>query len=193
MAVVSILGKSTHERVQWAQFLSPSMAQRVHDQAKAFLDVLQWQIQAPSVNAWVSTLTRRVAVLSPDFFEAQIHSAEGSALNFAQCLLALSAASPRFPARQLACGLVALCLAQTGAIDSHGLRPQDVWEEEWENLHLNALNTPAPPVSDPSFQVDVLLLAFGCELEQLQQACMMTLGWLRAAGVGGVPSGVVGI
>jgi len=194
LAVVSIMAKSaTHEGVQCTRFLTRPMEQGVHDQATVFLNLLQWRIHVPSLTTWVSTLSRRVAVLSTDLFEALIHLAENSALNFALGMIVFSAASPRDPPRQLACGLVALCLAQTGAFDSHDLRLEDVWEEEWEYLHFNSLSSPAPPASDPSFQVDVLLLAFGCELEQLQKACMMTLGWLRAAGFGGVPSGVVSI
>mmetsp|Transcript_99120 Transcript_99120/g.319463 ORF Transcript_99120/g.319463 Transcript_99120/m.319463 type:complete len:91 (-) Transcript_99120:194-466(-) len=78
-----------------------------------------------------------------------------------------------------------------GAIDFEVLRPQDVGEEGWEDLHFNALNTLAPTASDPSFSVGVLLLAFGCELEQLQQACLKTLGRLLVAGVGSAPSASV--
>jgi len=75
LAVVSILAKSaSNERVQWARLLTQPMAQSVHDLAKAFLNLLQWRIQVPSLQAWVSTLTRRVAVLSNDLFEAQIRS-----------------------------------------------------------------------------------------------------------------------
>eukprot|EP00445_Apocalathium_hangoei_P015902 CAMPEP_0203902276 /NCGR_PEP_ID=MMETSP0359-20131031/44341_1 /ASSEMBLY_ACC=CAM_ASM_000338 /TAXON_ID=268821 /ORGANISM="Scrippsiella Hangoei, Strain SHTV-5" /LENGTH=312 /DNA_ID=CAMNT_0050826089 /DNA_START=65 /DNA_END=1003 /DNA_ORIENTATION=+ len=194
LAVVSILAKSaTHEGVQCTRFLTRPMEQGVHDQATVFLNLLQWRIHVPSLTTWVSTLSRRVAVLSPDLFEARIHLSENSALNFALGMIVFSAAFPRDPPRQLACGLVALCLAQTGAFDSHDLRPEDVWEKEWEHLLFNALSSPAPPARDPNFQVDVLLLAFGCELEQLQQACMRTLGLLRAAGFGGAPRVVVSI
>eukprot|EP00446_Apocalathium_sp_SHHI-4_P046888 CAMPEP_0177406820 /NCGR_PEP_ID=MMETSP0368-20130122/62768_1 /TAXON_ID=447022 ORGANISM="Scrippsiella hangoei-like, Strain SHHI-4" /NCGR_SAMPLE_ID=MMETSP0368 /ASSEMBLY_ACC=CAM_ASM_000363 /LENGTH=106 /DNA_ID=CAMNT_0018875255 /DNA_START=21 /DNA_END=338 /DNA_ORIENTATION=- len=102
---------ATHEGVRCIRLLTHPMAQKVQDQVKIFLNLLQWRIQVPSLTTWVSTLSRRVAVLSTDLFEAHIRSAEHSALNFAEGMLVLSAFSPRDIPRPLACGLVALCLA----------------------------------------------------------------------------------
>mmetsp|Transcript_20106 Transcript_20106/g.64937 ORF Transcript_20106/g.64937 Transcript_20106/m.64937 type:complete len:318 (-) Transcript_20106:137-1090(-) len=57
------------------------------------------------------------------------------------------------------------------------------------------LDSSASPAGDSirgdQLDVDVLLVALGCELEHLQQACLLTLGRLRATGFSGGPSGVV--
>lgn len=203
LAAVSILAMhqtsctSEQGRLHRLDFLPELTSQMVRCQARAFLNLLQGRTGVPSLEAWISAIFKRVEVLSIGSLAVQINSAQQFAINLAQGILISFAACPRHPPCQVARALVALCLAQMGLVDSHRFRPQDVCEDEWDDLHIQALNNSASPAGDSScgdqLDVDVLLVALGCELEHLQQACLLTLGRLRATGFSGGPHGVVSI
>jgi len=196
LAVVSILAK--HEancakdatysrklmRLQRLILNSGTTLEMVHRQEKVCLNVIQWRTQVPSLKGWISIFTQRLSVLSTDSFEVHIHSARQNATIFAQSVLISSAADPRHPPCQLARALLALRLAQMGAIDFHQLCPQDFHEDEWEDLHLQVLSNFLLPASHSSFEalldVNMLLVSLGCPIEQLQEACLLTLIALRS-------------
>mmetsp|Transcript_6386 Transcript_6386/g.23925 ORF Transcript_6386/g.23925 Transcript_6386/m.23925 type:complete len:278 (+) Transcript_6386:237-1070(+) len=184
LAVVSILSKhKTHimrNRLRRLDALPENTAEQVGHQENAFLEVLQWRTLVPSLEDWISMFTQRVNVLSDGLFEFQILLAQQTAAHLAQDLLISSAADPQHTPCQFARALVASCLAHMDVVDSHRLRPEDVDENEWQDLHIQALGAP-----DSSFggllDVTVLLGALGCNLGQLQQACLVALSRLRAA------------
>lgn len=196
LAVVSILAK--HEmssakdatysrkirRLQRLILNAGTTLEMSHCQEKVCLNVIQWRTQVPSLKGWISMFTQRLSVLSTDSFQVQVHSARQNAAILAQSVLILSAADPRHLPCQLARALLALRLAQMGAIDFHRLRPQDFHEDEWEDLHLQALSNSLLPASHSSFEalldVNLLLVSLGCPIEQLQEACLLTLVALRS-------------
>mmetsp|Transcript_20106 Transcript_20106/g.64938 ORF Transcript_20106/g.64938 Transcript_20106/m.64938 type:complete len:267 (-) Transcript_20106:235-1035(-) len=148
LAAVSILAKhetsctSEQGRLHRLDFLPELTSQMVRSQARAFLNLLQWRTGVPSLEAWISAFFKRVELLNTGSLAVQINSAQQFAINLAQGILISSAACPRHQPCQVARALVALCLAQMGVVDSHRLRPQDVCEDEWDDLHLQALTAP---------------------------------------------------
>ncbi|CAE7690961.1 unnamed protein product [Symbiodinium sp. CCMP2456] len=108
------------------------------------LEVLQWQIDAPLLQQWLSTYCQRFNILTDHKHETAVSWAgapqrrgrvasqvKTRAMYFARLLLFVEANSSRSPPREFALGLFCLGLVWSQLVPADGLRPEKVPSAYW--------------------------------------------------------------
>eukprot|EP00439_Symbiodinium_sp_Y106_P007642 s2623_g1.t1 len=95
------------------------------------LEVLQWQIDAPLLQQWLSTYCQRFNILTDHKHETAVSWVKTRAMYFARLLLFVEASSSRSPPREFALGLFCLGLVWSQLLPADCLRPEKVPSAYW--------------------------------------------------------------
>lgn len=145
-------------------------------QEEQVLQVLEWRILLPSVDAWMSAFCSRMNTLSRQVLQSALAWIWQRGLGLARTMLLQRAHSHSFSPRHLVQGLLAMgfVAARMLSPDTLGLEGND----EWESLFLHQQPEVKPPaqtlhLAQQQLLLEVLQVATGSSLETLQEDCKM--------------------
>ena len=152
------------------------------------LQRMQWQIQEPLQQQWLTVYCRRFSALTSQKFVPAIAWVKQKSMFFVRLLLFVEATSTRNPPREFALGMFCLGLAWRQLLSPECLaclRPDDVPISHWSSA-LQQLSLPGHVESAPCSLVEALPLleaataASRCELQQATRWVVHRLLELRA-------------
>jgi hypothetical protein len=149
------------------------------ERESAILKALQWQVNMPSVETWMSMFCMRFNVLTRGVVQPSLDWVSKQSLFFARVLVFHQAAGQGLLPHQQAAGLLALALVSAKLMPLELLKPEKVPRAEWEELFMKSQvqrsvpDCVLPPANWTRMQ-KCLQVATDMKLEVLQEACYLT-------------------
>lgn len=148
----------------------------VAKQERSLLQALGWQINVPSLDAWMSTFTGRFNVLTGGMFAVSMTLVYQTGIALGGRVVARLPTSPQLPPRTLAIAATGL-----GCVYAH-LLPHETLQaaghpppEGWEHIFDAVANQSALPVCalNPAYSqrvLELLQVSMACRVAELQEA-----------------------
>jgi len=158
----------------------------LHIMEQSLLLDLQWQVNAPTLESWISILGARFGVTTEELYAKPLAWATEKMRQLAKRLVEWKAADWQRRPQRLAAGLFGIGLASEGLLHIEDLRPQYVYTQEWEELFLGTQTRTVLPRCrlSPRYAQHVLTSFIGAAnlpMEELQQDCEFTMRCLQDA------------
>jgi len=145
------------------------------------LEVLQWQIDAPLLQQWLSTYCQRFNILTDHKHETAVSWVKTRAMYFARLLLFVEASSSRSPPREFALGLFCLGLVWSQLLPADCLRPEKVpsayWVAGFQELSQRHRVQTMPPLFGASFYplIQATTASSSCELQEATHRALVKI------------------
>lgn len=107
--------------------------------------VLDWRIQLPSAESWLSWFIVRFNTLSSGSFADSLSWAWHQGVRSLHCQVPIRPSTGAFPNRHQAHGLLALLVVRAGLLPLESLRPSGVDSTAWQQLYMRGLNLEEAP------------------------------------------------
>jgi len=157
---------------------------------RALLEALQWRIQLPSHESWITMGCLRLDVLTSRAFAPTIRWAWQQCTLLAGAVGVAQAATKAAPSSRLAAGLLGINLVRAALLPLEALRPPQYQPWAWQELYLRTQlgdipMNPALAADRSQYLLEILLVALRCALPELREACGQALESVaRARGSG---------
>jgi len=186
----SNLAVHTKQLAQWLQRAGcPAQEATEEDLSKqecVLLEALEWQINLPSIESWMSMFCTRFNVLTRGLFVPSLNWVWEQGIFYARMVVMQRATSKELPPRRQAIGLLSLSFASARLLELEALRPHKLCSTMWEQLFVQSqLQGSVPPcVLRPGHArrvLELLQVTMDTNLVDLQEDCERVAVLLRDA------------
>jgi len=180
-------GEIVHEVMQTLGYDLPAASPHdLHVMEQSLLLDLQWQVNMPTVESWISMLGARFGVITQDLYAEPLAEIAEEVCNLAKKLVMWKPADWQRRPRRLAGGLLGIGLVGASLLRIEDLRPHYVYREEWEQLFRESQTMAVAQrcTLPPRFTQRILtsfVIAADLPLEEIQQDCEFAMRCLQAA------------
>jgi len=153
---------------------------------RAVLEVLNWEIDVPSLESWTSLFCTRFNVLTRGHWLPSLQWVWQQSSCHQRLVVLQQAAGAELRPKCLAAGLLGLAFVSARLLTLDELRPPKASAEDWEQLFLQGqLQSSAPScilaAEHAQRVLQLLQAATGLPLAELREACAAAAGLLRDA------------
>jgi len=152
----------------------------------SLLQVLNWQLDVPTVESWMSMFCARFNVLTQSAFIDSLNWIWDQSICYARAILLQQASNPAHPPFQMAIGLLALGCVSARLLPVASIRSLEVSAQTWDQsfAEIQPHGTIPECLLSPAQSEQVLQLlqvSTGAGLEEIQEACRALVPCMKEA------------
>jgi len=175
---------------EWLETLGhlvqPTTNRTIANVELSLLQVLNWQLDMPTVESWMSMFCARINILTQSAFIASFNWIWEQSICYARMILIKQALSPTHPPIQMATGLIALGCVSARLIPVATIRPLKVCARTWDQSFAESQpggTIPECVLTEAQSQqvLQLLHVSTRANLEEIQDACRVLVPCMKEA------------